>query len=53
MRVLNLAVHGSWTNALVRGAHTYLLPAPPTRTYGLGRGRTWSGRESAVEVRAE
>ncbi|WP_433271912.1 glycosyltransferase [Actinosynnema sp. CS-041913] len=44
MKVLLWHVHGSWTNAFVRGGHEYLLPAPPD---GIGlAGRDWpSARE--------
>jgi hypothetical protein len=41
MRVLLWHVHGSWTNAFVRGPHTYLLP----------EGGPWGGRDwPAVEM---
>jgi len=54
MRVLIWHVHGSWTTALVQGCHTYLLPVTADRgPDGLGRARTWSWPESAVEVPAE
>ncbi|MCG8920203.1 glycosyltransferase [Actinokineospora sp. PR83] len=44
MRVLLWHVHGSWTNAFVRGEHEFLLVAPPD---GVGlAGRDWpSARE--------
>ncbi|MBM7810135.1 glycosyltransferase [Saccharothrix algeriensis] len=46
MRVLLWHVHGSWTEAFVRGGHDYLLPAPPD---GVGlAGRDWP---AAREVR--
>jgi hypothetical protein len=54
LRILHL--HGSWTEALVRGGHHYLLP---TRAeggpWGLGKaGRDWPGaREVPVEHLAE
>jgi glycosyltransferase involved in cell wall biosynthesis len=43
MRVLLWHVHGSWTNAFVRGRHTYLLPTlPDGGPWGGGRcGRDW------------
>lgn len=43
MRILLWHVHGSWTDAFVRGNHEYLLPALPGRgPWGLGRaGRPW------------
>ncbi len=58
MRVLVWHVHGSYTDALVRGEHEYLLPCTPDRgPYGLGRaGRRWppSVREvSPGELREE
>jgi hypothetical protein len=40
MRVLLWHVHGSWTNAFVRGRHTYLLPTLPDGTGGRC-GRDW------------
>ncbi|WP_457965260.1 glycosyltransferase family 4 protein [Arthrobacter sp. D1-29] len=52
MRVLLWHVHGSWTDAFVRGRHEYLLPVLPERgPWGLGRaGREWpaSVREVAL-----
>jgi glycosyltransferase involved in cell wall biosynthesis len=49
MRVLLWHVHGSWTNAFVRGSHTYLLPTlPEGGPWGGGRcGRDWP---ATVEV---
>lgn len=43
MRILLWHVHGSWTDAFVRGGHEYLLPVLPDRgPWGLGRaGRDW------------
>ena len=43
MRILLWHVHGSWTDAFVRGSHEYLLPVLPERgPWGLGRGgRPW------------
>ncbi|QFZ18073.1 glycosyltransferase [Saccharothrix syringae] len=39
MKILLWHVHGSWTNAFVRGGHEYLLPGPPE---GIGlSGRDW------------
>lgn len=53
MRVLLWHVHGSWTDAFVRGSHEYLLPVLPGRgPWGLGRaGRPWPS--SAREVRLD
>ncbi|MDT0170818.1 glycosyltransferase [Pseudarthrobacter sp. BRE9] len=50
MRILLWHVHGSWTDAFVRGRHEYLLPVlPEGGAWGLGRaGRDWP--ESAREV---
>jgi hypothetical protein len=49
MRVLLWHVHGSWTDAFVRGEHTYLLPTlPEGGPWGGGRcGRDWP---ATVEV---
>ena len=43
MRILLWHVHGSWTDAFVRGRHEYLLPVlPDGGPWGLGRaGRDW------------
>ena len=43
LRILLWHVHGSWTDAFVRGHHEYLLPVVPEgRPWGGGRGdRTW------------
>ena len=50
MRILLWHVHGSWTDAFVRGRHEYLLPIlPGGGAWGLGRaGRDWP--ESVREV---
>lgn len=50
MRILLWHVHGSWTDAFVRGRHEYLLPVlPGGGAWGLGRaGRDWP--ESVREV---
>ncbi|GGH95977.1 glycosyltransferase [Arthrobacter liuii] len=50
MRILLWHVHGSWTDAFVRGRHEYLLPVLPAGgAWGLGRaGRDWP--ESVREV---
>ncbi|WP_066287456.1 glycosyltransferase [Arthrobacter sp. B6] len=52
MRILLWHVHGSWTDAFVRGRHDYLVPAlPEGGPWGLGRaGRDWpaSVREVAL-----
>ncbi|WP_158843638.1 glycosyltransferase [Saccharothrix deserti] len=46
MKILLWHVHGSWTNAFVRGGHEYLIPGPP-RGLGLA-GRDWpAAREVA------
>jgi len=51
MRVLVWHVHGSWTNAFVRGDHDYLLPVTPERDAdGRGRARTWQWPENVREV---
>jgi hypothetical protein len=49
MRVLLWHVHGSWTNAFVRGRHTYLLPTLPGGEGGRC-GRDWP---ATVEVPPE
>ncbi|MEC5189874.1 MULTISPECIES: glycosyltransferase [unclassified Arthrobacter] len=53
MRILLWHVHGSWTDAFVRGSHDYLLPVLPGRgPWGLGRaGRAWP--DSVREVRLD
>lgn len=50
MRILLWHVHGGWTDAFVRGRHTYVLPTRPDGgPWGLGRaGRDWP--ESVIEV---
>ncbi|CAN5507802.1 glycosyltransferase [soil metagenome] len=51
MNILLWHVHGSYTTAFVRGAHTYLIPTLPGRgPDGRGRAQTWSWPSSAVEV---
>ncbi|MER7891376.1 glycosyltransferase [Micromonospora sp. NPDC094482] len=51
MNLLLWHVHGSWTTAFVHGRHRYLVPVTPDRgPYGLGRARTYSWPETAVEV---
>jgi hypothetical protein len=51
MRILLWHVHGSWTDAFVRGRHTYLLPLDATRSpNGRGRGLTWDWPAAAREV---
>lgn len=53
MRILLWHVHGSWTDAFVRGDHDYLLPVDRERSaWGLGRGgRDWpNAREVAIET---
>lgn len=53
MRILLWHVHGSWTDAFVRGPHEYLLPVLPGHgPWGLGRGgRPWPA--SVREVRLD
>ncbi|MFC8619609.1 glycosyltransferase [Micromonospora purpureochromogenes] len=51
MNVLVWHVHGSWTTSFVHGKHRYLVPVTPDRgPYGLGRARTYSWPDGAVEV---
>lgn len=52
MRILLWHVHGSWTDAFVRGRHDYLLPAlPEGGPWGLGRaGREWPDRVREVAL---
>ena len=51
MRILVWHVHGSWTDAFVRGHHTYILPLDAARSPdGRGRGLTWDWPAAAVEV---
>jgi glycosyltransferase involved in cell wall biosynthesis len=53
MRILLWHIHGSWTDAFVRGPHEYLLPVlPDSGPWGLGRaGRAWP--DTVREVRLE
>ncbi|THJ66250.1 glycosyltransferase [Arthrobacter echini] len=53
MRILLWHVHGGWTDAFVRGGHTYVLPTRPEGgPWGLGRaGRDWPG--TVLEVPPE
>jgi len=53
MRILLWHVHGSWTDAFVRGPHHYLLPAlPEGGPWGLGRaGRPWPESVQDVDLR--
>jgi glycosyltransferase involved in cell wall biosynthesis len=54
VRILLWHVHGSWTTSLVHGEHEYLLPVTADRgADGLGRARTWSWPDSAVELTPE
>ena len=54
MRIFLWHVHGSYTTALVRGGHEYIVPVLPDRgADGLGRARTWDWPESVVEVSPE
>lgn len=54
MRILLWHLHGGWTDAFVRGAHEYLLPAlPDGGPWGMGRaGRNWpnSVREVGLDA---
>jgi glycosyltransferase involved in cell wall biosynthesis len=51
MRILLWHVHGSWTDAFVRGRHEYLLPVlPGGGAWGLGRaGRDWPASVREVD----
>jgi glycosyltransferase involved in cell wall biosynthesis len=50
MRVLLWHVHGSWTTALVQGAHEYVVPVVEDRgPDGRGRAQTWDWPDSVVE----
>jgi hypothetical protein len=52
MRILLWHVHGSWTDAFVRGRHEYLLPVlPDGGPWGLGRaGRDWPDSVRQVQL---
>src|SRR3954447_20542573 len=51
MRVLLWHVHGSWTTALVQGAHEYVVPVVEDRgPDGRGRAQTWEWPDSVVEL---
>ncbi|HJW00090.1 MAG TPA: glycosyltransferase [Arthrobacter sp.] len=52
MRILLWHVHGSWTDAFVRGRHEYLVPVlPEGGPWGLGRaGRAWPGSVREVAL---
>lgn len=52
MRILLWHVHGSWTDAFVRGRHEYLLPVlPGGGAWGLGRaGRDWPASVREVDL---
>lgn len=54
MRILLWHVHGSWTDAFVRGRHEYLLPVlPGGGPWGLGRaGRDWPASVEEVDLAA-
>ncbi|WP_455836507.1 glycosyltransferase, partial [Pseudarthrobacter siccitolerans] len=54
MRILLWHVHGSWTDAFVRGRHEYLLPVlPGGGAWGLGRaGRDWPASAREVDLAA-
>ncbi|RJU03111.1 glycosyltransferase family 1 protein [Arthrobacter frigidicola] len=51
MKILLWHVHGGWTDAFVRGSHTYLLPTTAKGgPWGLGRaGRDWPDSVREVE----
>src|SRR4051812_36944284 len=50
MRILLWHVHGSWTTALVQGAHEYVVPVVEDRgPDGRGRAQTWDWPDSVVE----
>jgi hypothetical protein len=54
VRIFLWHVHGSWTTAFVHGRHEYLVPVLPDRgPDGLGRARTFTWPDSAVEVTPE
>ncbi len=51
MRILVWHVHGSYTNAFVRGDHEYLIPTTPDRDGdGVGRSTTFDWPANVVEV---
>jgi glycosyltransferase involved in cell wall biosynthesis len=52
MRILLWHVHGSWTDAFVRGRHEYILPVlPGGGAWGLGRaGREWPASVQEVDL---
>ncbi|UEL29017.1 glycosyltransferase [Pseudarthrobacter sp. L1SW] len=52
MKILLWHVHGSWTDAFVRGRHEYLLPVlPGGGPWGLGRaGRDWPASVREVDL---
>ena len=52
MRILLWHVHGSWTDAFVRGRYQYLLPVlPEGGAWGLGRaGRDWPDSVREVDL---
>ena len=51
MNIFLWHVHGSWTTALVQGDHRYFVPVDRDRSpWGLGRARTWTWPDAAVEV---
>ena len=52
MRILLWHVHGSWTDAFVRGRHEYLLPVlPEGGPWGMGRaGRNWPDSVREVDL---
>ncbi|NUT48423.1 MAG: glycosyltransferase family 4 protein [Saccharothrix sp.] len=48
MKILLWHVHGSWTNAFVRGGHEYLVPGPPS---GIGlAGRDWPAAREVADA---
>ena len=51
MNIFLWHVHGSWTTALVQGKHRYFVAVDRDRSpWGLGRARTWTWPDEAVEV---
>jgi glycosyltransferase involved in cell wall biosynthesis len=54
LRVFVWHVHGAYTTSLVHGPHEYLVPTLPDRgPDGLGRARTYTWPDSAVEITPE
>jgi len=54
VKILLWHVHGSWTDAFVRGGHTYVLPVLPGRgPDGRGRARTYPWPRNVIEAPPE